>query len=159
MKKNLLLLSCLMSTLAVTSCAHNKNAQQKVETEMKEVSASQTKSIDKTIKEQISSSNLTDQQKEKLMALEEKAHADNTAITEEIERAKIVLIQTILAPKMSQREFSILKKKIISLDKKRLENGLKAVTEVRKIVNPEAANAAHHAELYKVIIENRLRGF
>ena len=159
MNKNLLLLTCLMSAFAISSCAHNKNAEQKIENEMKEVSSSQTKSIDKTIKEQISSSNLTDQQKEKLMVLEEKAHAENVAITEEIEKAKVVLIQTVLAPKMSQREFSILKKKIRNLDKKRLENGLKAITEVRKIVNPESTTSANHADLYKVIIENRLRGF
>jgi hypothetical protein len=155
MKKNLTLLTTLAAALIISSCAHNKATEQKVENEIKEVPASQT--IAGTIKEQIAASSLSAEQKEKLMALEEKAHAEHAAITDEIERTKIVMIQTILEPKMSQKEFSILKNKLTTLDKKRLANGFKNAAEVRKIIAPTATS--QDKMIYKAVIENRLRGF
>lgn len=157
MKKNLSLLITVLAALIVSSCSSNKVAEQKVENEIKEVPASQTKAIGDTVKEKIAASALTAEQKEKLMALEEKAHKEHAAITDEIERTKIVMIETILAPKMSQREFSILKNKLTSLDKKRLANGFKTAAEVRKIIAPEASS--EDRQIYKAVIENRLRGF
>lgn len=156
MKKNLSLLITVLAALMVSSCSSNK-VEQKVEKEIKEVPAAQSKSIGETIKEKIAASALTAEQKEKLMALEEKAHAEHAAITDEIERTKVVMIETVLAPKMSQREFSILKNKLISLDKKRLANGFKNAAEVRKIIAPTATS--EDRQIYKAVIENRLRGF
>jgi len=157
MKKNLSLIAVIAATLIVSSCASNKAVEQKIDQEIKNVPASETQSIARTVKEQIAASGLTEEQKTKLMALEEKAHADNVAVTEEIEKTKVVFIQTLLAPKMSQREYSVLKKKITELDRKRLANGFKVAAEVRKIINP-AANTQER-EIYKAVIENRLRGF
>lgn len=93
------------------------------------------------------------------MALEEKAHANRMAVTEEIEKAKVVLIHTVLAPKMNQREYSLLKKKITELDKKRLADGFKFAADVRKVINPSSTTSVHEQEIYKAVIENRLRGF
>lgn len=157
MKKNLSLLTTLVAALIISSCAHNNATEQKVETEIKDVPASQTQSIAATIKEQITASALSAEQKEKLMALEDKAHKEHMAVTDEIERTKVVMIQTVLEPKMSQKEFNILKNKIIALDKKRLDNGFKTAAEVRKIIAPTAT--AQDRLLYKAVIENRLRGF
>ncbi|MEA9356056.1 hypothetical protein SHI21_07585 [Bacteriovorax sp. PP10] len=157
MKKNLTLLTTLAAALIISSCAHNKATEQKVENEIKEVPSSQTKSITGTIKEQIAASSLSAEQKEKLMALEEKAHAEHTALTDELERTKVVMIQTVLEPKMSQKEFNILKNKITALDKKRLANGFRNAAEVRKIIAPTATT--QDKMIYKAVIENRLRGF
>lgn len=157
MKKNLSLIVLVAATLIVSSCASNKAVESKIDQEIKDVPASETKSIGHTVKEQITASSLTAEQKTKLMALEEKAHVDHVAITEEIEKTKVVFVQTLLAPNMSQREYSLLKKKLTQLDKKRLENGFKVAAEVRKIINP-AANTQER-EIYKAVIENRLRGF
>lgn len=157
MKKNLSLIALVAVTLISSSCASNQSVEKKIDQEIKEVPASETKSIAQTVKDQINASALTAEQKTKLMALEEKAHADHVAITEEIEKTKVVFIQTVLAPKMSQREYSVLKKKISDLDKKRLDNGFRVAAEVRKIINP-AANTQER-EIYKAVIENRLRGF
>lgn len=159
MKKNLSIMTALVLALIVSSCAHNKSAaEQKIENEIKEVPASQAKSLEKTIKEQIAASTLSEDQKTKLAALDAKAHAEHTAITEEIEKTKVVMVQTVLSPKMDQQEFSILRKKIVDLDKKRMENGFKTLREIRKIINPQAANTQDR-EVYKAVIENRLRGF
>ena len=157
MKKNLSLIALFAVTVIVSSCASNKNIEKKIDQEIKDVSASETKSIPRTVKEQINTSPLTIEQKAKLMALEEKAHAEYVVITEEIEKAKVVLIQTIMEPKMNKREFSIIKKKITQLDKKRLSNGFEVAEEVRKIINPSAN--IQEKEIYKAVIENRLRGF
>lgn len=157
MKKNLSLIAIVATTLIASSCASNKNVENKIDQEIQNVHASEIKSIPQTIKEQITASGLSVEQKAKLMALEERAHADNVAITEEIEKTKVIFIQTVLAPKMSQREYSVLKKKLTNLDKKRLNNGFKVAAEVREIINP--ASNTQEREIYKAVIENRLRGF
>ncbi len=156
MKKNLSLIALFALTLGVSSCA-TSNVDKKINQEINAVTASEANSIPRTVKEQINLSGLTVEQKQKLMALEEKAHAEHVAVTEEIEKAKVVLIQTIMSPKMNQREFLAIKKKITALDKQRLNNGFKVAEEVRKIINPSANT--EEREVYKAVIENRLKGF
>ncbi len=157
MKKNLSLISVLLAALIATSCAHNSKVEQKVESEISAVPAQKTESLSQTIKAQINSSNLSSEQKEKLLGLVEKTHAKQVALTDEIERTKVVMVQTVLAPKMNKREFKILKNKIKSLDKERLELGFTTIAEVRKIIAPNAST--QDREIYKAVIENRLRGF
>lgn len=157
MKKNLALLVSMLAALIVSSCASNTATEQKIEKEISEVPVQKTKTISENIKEQINASGLTVEQKDKLMKLQEKSHTEYKAITEEIEKTKVVLIQTVLAPKMSDREFSILKNKIKALDKKRMDNGFKTASEVRKIISPEAKT--EEREIYKAVLENHLRGF
>ena len=90
------------------------------------------------------------------MALEESSHAKHEAIVQEIEKTKVVLIETVLKPKMSKRELAVLKKKLTALDKQRMENGFATLTEVRKIIAPDSNTQDN--EVYKAVIENRLRG-
>ena len=157
MKKNLSLMTVLLAALVASSCAHTNKTEQKLEKEVKEVLAEKTKSISETINDQIKASNLSADQKTKLLALEEKSHAKHVALIDEIERTKVVLIQTVLAPNMSQKEFKILKNKIRLLEKQRLENGFATAIEARKIIAPTAST--QNNEVYKAVIENRLRGF
>ena len=156
MKKSLSLIAMMAAALVVSSCASNKTTTEKVEQEVKAVPASMTKSIEHTVKEQIQASTLSQDKKEKLLALEEKAAAERKEITEEIEKTKVVMIETVLAPKMNEKEFNSLRSKIKALDKKRLDNGFKTLREVRNIIDPKSAE---HQEIYKAVIENRLRGF
>lgn len=156
MKKSLSLIAMLAAALVVSSCASNKTTSEKVEQKVKAVPASMTKSIEHTVKEQIQTSTLSQDKKDKLLALEEKAAAERKEITEEIEKTKVVMIETVLAPKMNEKEFNSLRSKIIALDKKRLDNGFKTLREVRNIIDPKSAE---HQEIYKAVIENRLRGF
>ena len=156
MKKNLSLILLFATTFIISSCATNKNIEKKIDQEVQAVTDSETISIANTVKEQINTSNLSVEQKTKLMALEEKAHADHVALNEEIEKTKVVFIQTIMDPKMNKNEFSLLKKKLTELDKKRLSNGFKVAGEVRKIINP--TTNTKDREIYKAVIENRLRG-
>ena len=156
MKKSIHLFTVLTASLVIASCASNQTTKEKVEQEIQAVPVKMTKSIEHTVKEQINASTLSPEQKSKLLALEEKAHAEREAINQEIEKAKVVMIETVLAPKMNNKEFNILKNKLKALDKQRLENGFKTLAEVRKIIDPKMTE---HHEIYKPVIENRLRGF
>ncbi|QDK41072.1 hypothetical protein DOM21_06310 [Bacteriovorax stolpii] len=156
MKKSLSLIAMMAAVLVVSSCASNKTTTEKVEQEVKAVPASMTKSIEHTVKEQIQASALSQDKKDKLLALEEKAAAERKEITEEIEKTKVVMVETVLAPKMNEKEFNTLRNKIKALDKKRLDNGFRTLREVRNIIDPKSAE---HQEIYKAVIENRLRGF
>lgn len=149
----------IVMALSLASCAQNQVAKEKVEQEIRELPDNaklQKASIQERIK---SSTSLTEEQKTKLLKLEEEAHASNKALTEEIEKAKIVLVETILQPKLNKQEVKILKKKIADLDKKRLQEGFKKIHEVRNIIAPKQDTSPHEHEIYKAVIENRLRGY
>lgn len=153
MKKNILV--ALLLSLAVASCANNSTTNQEIEKKIEETPVS-TRPLNETIKEQINASGLTAEQKTKLLALEEKSHAQHVAVTEEIEKTKLVMLETVLAPKMKQSEMNALKNKIRSLEKKRMDNGFATITEVRKIIAPE--KNVQHTEVYKAVLENRFKG-
>ena len=65
MKKNLSLIALVATTLIVSSCASNQSVEKKIDQEIKDVPASETKSIAQTVKDQINSSALTAEQKTK----------------------------------------------------------------------------------------------
>jgi Spy/CpxP family protein refolding chaperone len=157
MKKSLSIITLLFAALIASSCAHTSPTEQKIDKEIKGVNPTQTKAISATVKEMIATSNLTPEQKSKLAAIEEKSHAKHAAITDEIERTKVVLIQLILSPEMSQKEFKIVKNKLIKLDKERMDSGFATAVEVRNIIAPKAT--VQDREVYKAVIENRLKGF
>ncbi|MBC7540435.1 MAG: hypothetical protein H7281_16545 [Bacteriovorax sp.] len=158
MKKILTLLAPVFLMVSLSSCAQHKIAEQKVEKEIKEVVIVKTEPAAVTARDFIMKSDkLTDVQKGKLLALQEKTHAQSVSLREEIEKTRVVLIQTVLEPKMNQHEYSILKKKITSLEKKRMENGFKAISEARNIIEPK--QIVENREFYKSLIRNHLQEY
>ena len=156
MKRNLKLLVTLFAVTSLSSCAGHRLAEQKIEQEIKEVSIEKNVSIGSTARDTIMKSDkLTEVQKNSLMELETKTHALNVALKEQIEKTKIVLIQTVLEPKMNQKEYSILKKKIVALEKKKMENGFKAITEARNIIEPKMN--VENREMIKAYMFNHLQ--
>ena len=123
---------------SLISCAQHKVAEQKVEREVKEVVITKNETVSETVREFIIKSNsLTEDQKTKLLDLQTKTHAQSLFLKEEIEKSRIVLIQTVLEPKMNEHEYRILKKKITALEKKKLENGFNAISVARNIIEPQ----------------------
>ncbi|MDD4973314.1 MAG: hypothetical protein PHY93_03140 [Bacteriovorax sp.] len=162
MKRNLTLLVMVFFitslVASLSSCAQHQVAEQKVEKEIKEVTINPSESTAVTAREFIMKSDkLTDSQKKKLLELQEKTHALSDALKEEIEKTKIVLIQTVLEPKMNEREFAILKKKISKLEKKRMENGFNAIADARKIIEPR--KNIQGREFYQSLLHNHLQEF
>ncbi|MFA6236354.1 MAG: hypothetical protein WC635_03415 [Bacteriovorax sp.] len=156
MKKTTLLMTLVLAS-SLMGCSQQKVARQNVEKKMEEVQI-ENKPASETAHDFImSSDSLTAVQKTKLMELQSKVHAENSLIKEQIAKAKQVMVQTVLEPKMNEREFKILKKKITSLEKQRMENGFKAVTEARLIIDPK--NNLEGREVYKTYMIKRLQEF
>lgn len=157
MKNTLLLSLTLLFSLALTSCAGHKT-QHHIEEEMKAVKVDEKTSPAMTAKETITNSQeLTADQKTKLLALSQKTSAKINELKTEIEKAKIVLVQTALEPKMNRKEYRALKKKITKLEKERMDLGFKAVDEARDIIDPAKNNQARNFN--KAFINTRLLEF
>ena len=156
MKLNLtLLLSAILLTTA-SGCASQRHAEHKVEKEIKAVVIEKNVTLSETARDSIMKSDkFTDIQKSKLLDLQAKTQAENAILKEDIEKAKIVLIQTALEPKMNKREYSILKKRITTLERKKVENGFKAITEARNIIDPKMT--VENRELVKAFMFNHLQ--
>ena len=158
MKMNLTLLASIVLLTTLTGCAEHKLAVQKVEKEIKEVVIVKNETSAEMAKNFIMKSDkLSEVQKQKLLQLEEKTHAQNVSLKEEIGKARMVLIQTALEPKMNVHEYSILKKKITILEKKRMENGFKAIADARDIIEPKTNTEGR--EVYKSYLYNHLQEF
>ncbi len=158
MKSKMTVIISVLLVLSITGCAQHKAAEKNVEKEMKQVSVPKSETVAETAHDMIMNSNkLTADQKKKLLSLEEKTFAKNTAIKEELDRAKLVLIQTVLEPKMNKREYGILKKKITKLEKERMDNGFKAILEARGIIEPKAD--VDGKDFYKAYLHRHLQDY
>ncbi len=88
------------------------------------------------------SKELSQEQKDKLAALQEETMKKVSAIKEELEKNKLALVQVALEPKMDRKAYRDLKKKITKLEKERVEAGFKAIDKARDIIDPSATNKA-----------------
>ena len=137
MKKINLLAMGLVLMGILGGCANQKAAEEKVEKKITEVPAIKALNYSEEARDFINKSEkLSADQKKLLLGIQEKAHLRSEQLKEEIEKVKVVLSQTIIEPKMNYREFGILKKKLTTLEKQRVENSLKAITEVRNVIEP-----------------------
>lgn len=156
MKRYLTLLVTVLAIASLTGCAQHKVAEQKVNQEIKETSVSKNGTAAESAHDFIMKSDkLNDVQKKKLLELQEKTHAKSVSLAEQIEKTKMVLMQTVLEPKMNEHEFSILKKKIAKLEKEKMDNGFKAIKEARNIINPK--KNVEGREFYKAYLHSHLQ--
>ncbi|MBC7714724.1 MAG: hypothetical protein H7177_15365 [Rhizobacter sp.] len=118
--------------LALTGCASSNVERKKVEAEVQSIQIEPH--VDKARDLIQKSPDLSSTQKEKLFLLEEQNKQNYIKITDEIEKTKIVMIQTILKPQMNNKEFKILKKKLAKLDQQRMDNGFASVAKARDII-------------------------
>lgn len=120
--------------LALTGCASSNVERKKVEAEVQSIQIEPH--VDKARDLIQKSPDLSSTQKEKLFLLEEQNKQNYIKITDEIEKTKIVMIQTILKPQMNNKEFKILKKKLAKLDQQRMDNGFASVAKARDHCSP-----------------------
>lgn len=126
-----------ITLILLTGCAENSIAKKRIEAEIQSVQTQPHEVVIITPRELIlNSPDLTPTQKEKLLKIEENNRDKYTRITDEIEKTKIVMIQTILKPDMNQQEYKILKKRLLKLDKERIDNGFASITKARDVVAP-----------------------
>lgn len=126
-----------LSLAMLASCAGQKAAVQKVEEEIRNESVVKAEDVSSNARTYITnSSRLTADQKSSLLALQDKSEAEAKSISEQINKAKMVLVKTLLEPKVNKKEVSILKKDLRKLSKKQIEATLGTIESARKIISP-----------------------
>lgn len=139
-------------SLIFSACASKKSEQKKeIEQEIQITSMKDKRKVKHDIYQSVLDSELlTADQKEKLIKLSEKSKEEDHALKQEIESAKLVLIQTIVEPKMDQIKYNSIKNKITELTKKRLNLSFINAQEVRKIIN-KSNLSEDDRQMYNVI--------
>jgi hypothetical protein len=131
------LLNFILASSFFLSCATQKIAEKKVENEIRNETVVKQSDVTENARDYIlKSKSLSELQKKSLLALQDKTIAESKTLTEEMNKAKLVLIKTIMEPKVNEREVSILSKKIKKLGKKRMDLDYKSFLEARKIIDP-----------------------
>ena len=120
----------------MTSCAHDRKVNEKVEEEIQAqpivpMGGALALESRKLISE---STSLSQEQKDRLLALHARMANEVGRIREEEGRVKMVFFKTILDPKSSDFEINNLKKRILDLDRSKTKNMLGALDEARDIL-------------------------
>ncbi|MDD4974565.1 MAG: hypothetical protein PHY93_09465 [Bacteriovorax sp.] len=127
----------LMAFIFLSSCTTQKLAEKKIEKEIQSETVVKQSDLAENAKNYIlQSETLSKLQKKDLLSLQDKTMAESKALNEEINKAKMVLIKTVLEPKVNEREVAILRKKIKKLSKKRMDLDFKSFDDARKIIDP-----------------------
>lgn len=133
---------CISFASLMQSCSEQKTIEKKVESEIKTEPVARQEDIIEAAREQITKSpNLTDEQKKRLISIQEKSSFEINALKDEINKARMVLIKAAFEPSYNAREVEILKKKILGLERKKLRVGLNAFTEARNVIDPNQVRA------------------
>ncbi|MGZ3772546.1 MAG: Spy/CpxP family protein refolding chaperone [Pseudobdellovibrionaceae bacterium] len=82
----------------------------------------------------VQSKSLTDDQKAKLLKLHTKMSAETSQIQDETSKLKAVLFDTMTAKPYDSKKVNVIKKRLITLNDKKMKNMLKAIDEVKDIV-------------------------
>ena len=79
---------------------------------------------------------LTDAQKKKLRSLHESSSKEMTTLNEEINKTKMVLVKTLMEPKVSRSKVALLRKDLKKLEKKRMDSSLSSFDKAQNIITP-----------------------
>lgn len=130
-------LAILSALFGFMSCSSQKKAEAKVASEVKNETVLTNAQLSPLAKNLISSSsNLTDQQKEKLILLQEKTGRELKIVNDQIFQTKTVLIRTLTEDTVDLRDVRILKKSLKKLSQKQMELSLNAIDKAHQIISP-----------------------
>lgn len=150
--KSKLLVSAMLLSLFV-SCASKNEVKNKIDAEIETTSLQDKDKIHQDIHANLmNSSKFNDSQKKQLMDLYATFKKEDKRLADEIEKSKIVLVQTILNPNMTALEYNTLRDKIVKLNNERLKKTFSSSEEVRKIINK-----TNFAESDKQLLEQLYR--
>lgn len=127
----------ILFPMILFSCATQKAAKEKIEKEIQSETVVRREEVTESARDYIlRSETLSELQKKNLVSLFDKTNTELKAMSEEINKSKLVLVKTMLRPKVNEREVFILNKKIKKLSKKRMDSDFKSFDEARKIIDP-----------------------
>jgi len=131
-----------LAALLFTGCAHDPSVDRKVENELAaEPPVSTGRQLAAESRDLINtSSELTPEQKERLLTLHTRMAGEARETREEEGRLKMVLFRTVLDPSSREAEITNLKTRILALDQKKTERMLSALSEVREILGRRPIN-------------------
>lgn len=145
--KNLQLILTTCILLFFVSCA-SRETKQAVESQVQKETVVKKEDLKENTLEYISNNqNLSQQQKDQLMKLHQQATADMTKLNEEITKTKMVLIKTLMEPKVSRSKVAVLRKDLKKLEKKKMDTSLSSFDKAQNIISPIADNETRH-QLY-----------
>lgn len=146
----------IIIALTLAGCAQQKISEKKVDKEIKEVVIMENEKASDSTKDMVTKSEkLNEDQKRKLLDLQARTQTEVDSIRAEIEKTKLVLIKTILEPKMNVREYNILRKRITRLEEKRMDKSFKAMTEARNIIAPKSDSESR--EFYRAYMHRHIQ--
>lgn len=127
-----LILSFLTGIYACTSTSLNKKIDEEVKAEPAVSTGGPLAASGLAVIQE--SDSLSAGQKQKLTDLTKKMTSEMVNIRTEEARLKMVLFKTIVNPKASNREITIIKNRIIALDRTKTDKMLSALDEAQKIM-------------------------
>lgn len=129
------LLLCLCTFITIYSCA-NTNANKKIDAEIKAETPIKTSSelTNESLAVINDSASLSDEQKYRLAELTTRVNSEMNKAREEEAKVKIVLFKTIVRPDATNKEITILKNRVIEIDRKKTDRMLSALEEAQKIM-------------------------
>jgi hypothetical protein len=130
-------LALLVLCLAfMVSCSGQTKTERAVEAEIEQAPAippgpALTRAAESIIQE---SPSLSDEQKQKLIALHQQTNAEIGRLRNELSKVQITLAQNLVDPETKPRAIEILKRRAINLEKKRTDTWLDALGQAEKIL-------------------------
>ncbi|MGZ3695238.1 MAG: hypothetical protein ACXWQO_13950 [Bdellovibrionota bacterium] len=126
----------LVLSMGLAACTHQAAVDRKVDAELKDqppvsMGGPMAAESRRLITE---SSELTQSQKDRLLALHSKMAAEMTNIRNEEGRLKMVFFKTLLNPKSDEAEIANLRTRIIKLDRSKTDKMLSALEESKEIL-------------------------
>lgn len=148
----------LVASLVLIGCGSQKKAEIHIEKEIREVEINRPASGAELARDMINKNDkFSADQKQKLLNLQDKTVNKLAEIKDEIDKSRLVLIQTVLEPKMNNREYNILRKKITKLEKQKLDITFRAISDARDIIEPEKDEK--NREFYRAFMHKHLQDY
>ncbi len=162
MKKNKikqsLILFLLLASAACTSKAVREEALMNSEVKAQPPADTPEKIVGRAAEAFSNVEGLKPEQKAKLSDIYVRVYTDSKLIRREIGQSKSLLFMTLAKPDYKESEITMLKKKIVTLDQKRLNLMFTALDEVQKVVGKGKSAENIYKHFYEYEMPNRFVG-
>lgn len=134
MPKNILMI-CTLGIL-FTACA-SQEERQVIHQQVDQEKVVSRDDLSASTREFISNSDkLTEKQRSSLKALQESTESDMKTLSEKINQTKMVLIKSLMEPKVDQKKVSILRRDLKKLEKEKMKKSLSSFDKAQRIITP-----------------------
>lgn len=162
MKKNTikqgLILIALLASAACTTKAAREEALMNSEVKAQAPADTPEKIVGRASEAFSNVEGLKPEQKAKLSDIYVRVYTDSKSIRREIGQSKSLLFMTLAKPDYKESEITMLKKKIVALDQKRLNLMFTALDDVQKVVGKGKSTENIYKHFHDYEMPNRFAG-